>query len=245
MGIMLKKRIFILIFFIQFISCNNLNAIKKPQVMIGIKSSQNLKKEIDFDYVYPNSIGDMFYCSIEQKILKIFNIKYLFNITYSQYNKNVSNFSYLKNLNLKNYIYFSFKIPVSSKFNHSLQLKLSPQYYSSAGENYYKMYNSLSYTFSIKNFKMLIQYSNQFSSRDKDSFKHKINFTFYWAFPKYDFIKFKGYLSLYFEHGLYNELDIFPLTKASFKFEVAFDFNKNSFEDIFTHNQQEENIYSD
>ena len=216
-------------------------SIPKPIIRTGITSYNYFKYLYENDSIYPSTIRDNLFISAEEKFTKFFKLAHRFDLNYSNYNKYSYDLNDLKAIDISNRIKFIFYI---TKI-HTIIFEIKPTYYNRYGEEYYKQTNKLQYNLRLKYFRMRSYYSNYFSSREDDLFYHNINLSFYWYFPKKDFIKYKVSGSVYFQHYYSNDKKISPLKSARVGFEIVFDFNKMDLEDLYDKYKNEDEFFEE
>jgi len=220
------------LFFLHLLSASYGFAIDKPLLKSGFLSSMDIKFLDDNKSIYPQIIKDTVFLSFKEKLNDYFTFYHKIEFEYKRYNKFSKNIDDLRNIYLKNNLKFDFTI---NKFNKII-FYTTPVYQSNS-ENIFKMSNKLEYRLSLKNFCFQTYYSNSFILKENQTMNHKINFNFYFSFPKKEFIKFKTTLSTTLQNYIYEQKNILPLKSVNLNFEVAFDFNNKSFEDIFSINE--------
>ena len=222
------------IFFIVIISYNFF-CIDRPLIKLGSKSLGNFYYSRDKDLFYPYEISDNFYFYLQEKFNFYFTLKYKFDFFYIDKNKYSKNLTDLVILKINNYFIFDINI----NKNNSFYLSVVPIIEKDDNEVLFKNRNKLSYSLKFKNFNFKLSYSNNYLLKKNEKFNHNLSFLFYFNFPKVDFIKYKCELVCYFQHYIYKDLFITPFNKAIFSFEVAIDFNKIDFENLFNNKNEE------
>ena len=173
---------------------------------------------------------DNYYFVFEERFTDFFKVRQRTDYFYTNYNKYSDNIGNLRSLIIHNSVNLIFNL---SKQNE-VQFLSKPMYYYMYGEKYFKLMNKIQYSLSFSNFTFKVSYGNQYTFRDNELFYHNMSMLFYWSPKKADFIKFKSYLTVYFNHNINeSEKSIFPLKQASINLEIALDFNKINFEDFF------------
>lgn len=227
----MKKVIIMLFFCIEII----LGSIERPVLRSGIKTYNYFKIQLEDETIYPSTIKDNLYISVEEAFSDFFKIMYRFDIKYSNYNKYSLDLHDLNAYEIKNRLKFFFNIRKKSK----IQLEIQPTYNYKYGEEYYRQISKILYSLRLKYFRFSTYYSNNFTSKEDDLFYHKIGSSFYWYFKKSDIIKYKASYSIYFQHYIDNEIEISPIKSANLSFEIILDFNKIDIEEIF--NKKDDN----
>jgi hypothetical protein len=217
-----------IIILVLSLSLSMLNSIDKPLIKTGNSSYENFTLEKTEKSIYPSSIKDSVFISIDEKFHEYFTGKYKIQFDYTSNNKyskdleNLYSFSMCNNLNL------IFTLGVNR-----LEFSIKPSLMNLYGDNYFKDYNMISYKLNIKNFMFTANYSNQFSINKNELILHKINFSFYWNFPEKEFLKFKSSVIVNLQNPLSENNTICTLKGFNINFEMAIDFNNINFENLF------------
>lgn len=221
----MKKVITILFIFSSILMAYCFN---KPVIRLGVISNENIKLLSYSNFIYPSVIKDSVFISFEEKLNKYFNLYHKVEFEYVNYNKFSSNLNVLRNIKISNNIKLDFNI------NHSNRIVIwcSPIFITHETK-YFKMSNKIEYKLSLRNFRFDTSYSNSFALKDDETMNHKLNWSFYFSMPKINFIKFKTSLTVTLENPINNNTAISPLKSLYFNFELALDFNNDTFEKIF------------
>lgn len=239
-----------LITMILILSVNFINPIEKPKIITGINSNGSYgliedDNEIYNYSIYPSTISDNIFFSIEEKITCFFKYKHKISFYTYDYNKYSSNLENLKSVVFKTTLDL-FIIPQK---NNEIKLTANPMIYYKSGEIYLKLRNKIQYELDLKNFLFKTYYSNLYSFKEDEIFYHNIAFNFCWSPNKYNFIKFKSGINIFLQHYIndfYDKLKETSLLKSvKFNFEIAIDFNKVDFDEVFNKNYEDENFFND
>ena len=225
----------IFIFFAFFSCVLSLNSIEKPVLKSGSHSYVNFNKNDNYD-LYPSSIKDTVYASISEDFNDYFTFKYKTEFDYSNYNKYVSDIDDLNSLAFVNHISFYVNIPECNSFLFYLRPGMKYQY----GERYFTDTAVIQYKLKLKYFSFVTYYSNRFMLKEKEFIYHKFNLSFYWSIPSKNFLKFKTSVNVTLQNPLYEMKDFSPLDNIGFSFEMAIDFNKVNFEEVFKQDEDED-----
>ncbi len=227
------KKVFI--FFTLLVGCYNAICIDKPLIKFGSNSLTYLTYNLDKELFYPSSSSDNFYFYLYEKFNFHFALKYKLDFFYISKNRYSQEISELTILKINNY----FVIKININKENSFYILISPMVEKNQDQFLFKNRNKFNYSLKIKNFNFKLTYTNSYLLKEKEKFNHNLSFLFYFNFPKAEFIKYKCELSFYFQHYIYENIIISPLNKALFSFEVAIDFNKITFEDLFNNKNEE------
>ena len=215
-------------------------AIKKPKITSGINSYGYFKLLEGSDSLYPSTLKDNIFFSIYEAFCPLFQLRDKIEVFYSNYNKYSDDLENLLGVIFKNTLYLYIK----PQKNNQIQIITKPMLYYQYGETYFKLMNKAQYKFSMKYFTFKTCYSHQFCLKPDELFYHNIFFAFYWNHPKTKFVKFKTSTTVYLQHYIDKNEDIVsPLKSVKFSFEVAIDFNKIDFEDVFDKKEDEDNFF--
>lgn len=234
----------ILIIYLILISKNFINPIEKPKIKTGISSYEYYKKQKDQETLYPSSISDKLFFSIEEKLTDYFKFGYKIDFSTYDYNKYSSNLENLKAITFNNTLNLLF---MSQK--NEIKLTTKPMLYYKYGEIQFKQMNKIQYKLDLKNFSFKTYYSHQYNFKKDELFYHNIACAFYWNLPKHNFIKFKSEISVYLQHYTENyeekmkEISIIKSTK--FNFEIAIDFNKINFYELFDKKNNDDEFFEE
>lgn len=221
----------VLIFIILMI-CYNISSINKPFIKFGSRSLGYFFYNLNKNLFYPSSNFDNFYFYLEEKINFYFTFKYRFDFFYIDKNKYTNDINNLIILKANNYLGFNINI----NKNNSFYILISPMIEKEKDQFLFRNKNKFDYLLKVKNFNFKFSYSNSYLLKEKEKLNHNFSMLFYFSFPELDFIKYKLELSCYFQHYIFEDIVISPLNRAIFSFEVAIDFNRIDFEDIFNSN---------
>ncbi|MBN2479593.1 MAG: hypothetical protein JXA94_05135, partial [Parachlamydiales bacterium] len=127
------KRLSSIIFFILiFILKNNyfIFSAKKPKIVTGINSSGYYKKLEENEDIYPSSLKDNLFFSIEEELFSFFKFRHRVDFYNSHYNYYSENLEKLKSYNLNNSLTLFFYI----KKPNEIKLMTRPIIYYKYGE---------------------------------------------------------------------------------------------------------------
>ena len=209
-----------------------LGSIDKPLIITGIKSYSAFKMSNDF--LYPNSSNDALFFKIKESFNQYLSLSYGFDFIYSDNIKLTDDLRKLATFNFNNSLGMTlniknFKLLCSSKFNLNLN----------ANKLVFQNLNLVSFVYSVTNFKLKISYYNNYKATLNDIFNHKVSFNFNWNFKKYSFIKFNTTTDVYLQHKVDGSFDLSPLKKVKINIAIALDFDKISFEHVFSSEDEE------
>ena len=216
-------------------------AIKKPKIKIGINSYGYFKLLEEPESLYPSTLKDNIFFLIDETFSKFFRLKHRIDLYYSHYNKYNDNLEKLQGLIFNN----TLNLYIQPQKNNQIQLCTKPMLYYKYGERYLKLMNKIQYRLLLKHFLFKTYYSHQYSFKPDELFYHNISLAFYWNFPKKKFMKFKTAITVYLQHYTDDKQKdvISPLKSARLNFEIAIDFNKIKFEDIFDKKENEDDFF--
>ena len=238
-----KKNIFILIL---LLSLNIIYSIDKPKIRTGITSYgfYKLSELYENDTIYPSTLYDKSFFSIEEKLFDFFKYRYRTDFLTYDYNKYNSNMENLKSIACYNTLDLYLILT-----KNEIKISTKPMMYYKYGETYLKLMNKIQYKLDLKNFVFRTYYSHLYTFKDDEIFYHNVSFAFFWNLPKKDFLKFKSEVNIYLQHytdDFKNDLKkISPLKSVKFNFELAIDFNKIDFKEIFNKDESEEDFFDD
>ncbi|OHD21768.1 MAG: hypothetical protein A2Y34_12405 [Spirochaetes bacterium GWC1_27_15] len=227
------KKIFISIIFLQL---NLIFCVDKPIIKTGLNSTTNLQLVKENNSLYPEKFQDMVYLSFEEKISKYFSFRHKIDFQWSQTNKATKNLSELTSFLLNNSIYLNFAINDKNKIN----IFTKPIMDIEKNQPSFKATNKIEYRLSLQNFLFSVYYSHNFAIKQNELFNHKLNFSFYWNFTKLEFVKFKTTFNINFQHYIFENKYVFPIKSGNLSFEVAIDFNKTDFNELFDKKEEDE-----
>lgn len=226
----------ILIIFIIFIINNYSYSIEKPTIKTGINSYGFFGLYND-DQMYPTTLKDDLFTVFQERFSSFFSFRHRTDLFITSYNKYSDNLEDLKSMLLFNTICLNFY--PAKKNEITFMTKPMVYYYNS--ERYFKLMDKIQYKLNFNNFIFKTSYSHQYSFKINEIFYHNYSAGFYWKIPKKEFIKFKTLITIYFQHYVNdNRKNISPVKSAVFNFEIAIDFNKLSFEELFDKNEDNE-----
>jgi len=211
----------------------NVYCIKKPLLKSGHLFYSEIKSSKDLKSIYLYSTKDIVFLSLREEISDWFYFYHRVEFEYKRTNKYLKEMDDLKNIQLRNDLKFNFNL---GRYNR-LIFYFSPVFTSNS-KNIFKMSNKVEYRLSLKNFLFQTYYSHNFKFKEGEIFNHRLNFSFYYSIPKREFVKFKTSLNIDLQHYVYETKYIFPLKNINCRFEVAFDFNKKSFTEIFDNKEE-------
>ena len=237
------KSIFIIIL---LITLNPIYSINKPKIRTGLTSNgfYKLSKSKEEQSLYPSKLYDKLFFSIEEKLSDFLKYRYKVDFYTYDYNKYNSNLENLKSIAFYNTIDLFL---IFSK--NEIKTSTKPMVYYKYGEIYLKLMNKLQYKLDLKNFSFKTYYSHLYTFKDNELFYHNISIAFFWSLPEKDFMKFKTEINVYLQHYIENFQDttknISPLKSVKFNFELAVDFNKIKFEEVFKNDENEDNFFDE
>ncbi len=225
---------------IIFLSINYIESIEKPKIRTGINSNGSYKLTEEDCSLYPTTLSDNLFFSIEEKLSIFFKYRHKIDFYTYDYNKYSSNLENLKSIVLKNSLDLFF-IPQK---NNEVKLTTNPSLYYKYGEIYLRLMDKIQYKLDLKYFLFKTYYSHLYTFKDDELFNHNIAFAFYWIPGKYDFIKFKSEINIYLQHYIndFNDMqkDVSFIKCVKLNFEIAIDFNKVDFDEVFNKNDEDD-----
>lgn len=226
--------------------CNIINSIDMPKIKTGITSYEYYKliEPIENESIYPSTIYDKLFFSIEEKLSDYFKYKYRVDFYAYDYNKYSSNLENLKSIAFYNGLDLFFILK-----KNEIKITTKPMLYYKYGEIYLKLIDKVQYKLDFKNFEFKTYYSNLYTFREDELFYHNLSLAFFWNLPKKDFMKFKSEVSVYLQHYI-NDFENtgkkVPILKSiKFNFELAIDFNKIEFDEIFNKDDNDDDFFND
>ncbi len=220
------KKIFIAIF---AAGCCLLFSTEKPVLKTGFNTTGNFKSKNSSCDIYPETTYEKLYLSLDEKFSEFFRFYNRTDFYYYDYNKYNDNLSFLRSYMAASQFYLYF---YAAKINEIL-LRMKPEVSYYGGNVVFSLESYIQYKLKIDNFCFKMKYSMQYSDKPGALFYHNFLFSFYWSHPKYDFIKYKTSLSVYFQHYTSGTKQAAFLKSTAFNFEIALDFNKVDYEDLF------------
>ncbi len=241
---MLLNNLKIILSIIFILSSNIINSTEKPKIKTGISSSGYYKKHDNQETFYPSSLCDKLFFSIEDKLTDFFKFRHKIDLYSYDYNKYSSNIEDLKSIKFNNTLDLLFILP-----NNKIKLTTKPMIYYKYGEIQFKQMNKIQYNLDLKNFSFKTYYSHLYNFKKDELLIHNISCAFYWNFPKHNFIKFKSEVSVYLQHYTekYEERmkNISIIKNTKINFEIAIDFNKINFYDLFDNNNKDDEFFEE
>ena len=229
----MKKVVLILCLFLPIF----VFGVKKPLLKSGFLSNCDLKLLSNEKFIYPSSLKDAIFISFQEELSDYFSFYHKIEFEYKNSNKFTKDIDDLRNITLRNSIKFDFTINKSNKI-----LFYTTPIFVSNSENIFKITNKIEYKLNLLYFNFNAYYSNSFTFKENELLNHKINIIFYFSIPKKTFIKYKTSLSVELQNYIYERKNISPLKDVNFSFEVAFDFNNKSFDEIFNNYKEEQDF---
>ena len=224
-----------ILFFLTFLSFSGVCILfsqNKPVFFVGFNSSQGYDDNALYSF-YQESITDSYYLGIKQKIGKnvLFYNKTTFIMNTDQ--KITSKMADLRVYKLTDYLSLSVNLNEKSSF----KFYTLPQFDLGTGKVTFKTNNIIEYKLKLTGFQFRTYYKNNLNMIENEPVKHNIVSCFYWTVKNMEFIKFKSGVSIYIQNNLDSAKYILPVYKSSINFEMAIDFNKLKFDEVFENNE--------
>ena len=203
-------------------------AAELPLMSFGMKTYSAGANDTFGDFYFDGSYNNAF-AAVNQKIGKHLSLKGETDFVYKSSIAKTNQLTDLRNYIISNKLSFTF----SNKYIR-LTTAVKPIAATAKSEFYYKQLNYFSIkAITCKYLTIETIYQNQFMLRDGETMTHKIRCNFSWYFEKAKFIHFRGGMTFYLQHSIYETKNIPVLKKATVDLYCAIDFNKVNFEKIF------------
>jgi len=221
----MKKVIIILITTFTAVS---IFAAELPLMSFGMKTYSAGANDTFGDFYFDGSYNNAF-VTVTQKLGKHFNLKGETDFVYKSSIAKANQLTDLRNYIISNKVSFAFK----NKYIR-LTTAVKPIAVSSKSEFYYKQLNYFSIkAITCKYLTIDTIYQNQFLLKSGETMTHKLQCNFTWHFAKAEYMHFRGGMTFYLQHGIYETKNIPVLKKATVNLYCVIDFNKMNFEKTF------------
>jgi hypothetical protein len=212
-----------------------LNSMEKPVILTGTSSTANMTSAKNSD-IYPSIIKDSVYTSISEDFSDYFSMKERVDFEYESFNKYSEDPVNLNSCSFKSSTEFFFNFARANQFS----LDIKPGFNYQNGEKHFTDSAIVQYRLDLKYFRFVTYYSNRFTLKKNELVYHKINFAFYWNIPEKEYIKFKCAFNVVLQNCIYESKNISPLKSLNFTMEMAIDFNRIDFDEVFDRSEADE-----
>lgn len=231
--------IFFIILSFTFIPAGLWGEVKRPVLRWGVKSSASYALlEGSPPLLYPASMQDTFYFSLQQSFSPNFALSYRSSFSYSSSNRECSQLGDLYGIKHSNSWGFTFKFSE----NQSIRLNSTHSFSYKREQLYYSFLQNFSYNCKLNHLTLTASYSAGFTALSESLFKHRLGLTIYWTLPRREFLKFRSSLKFALKQGPGGEIEGSLLDGVAFSFELILDLNRLKLEEFYEKEEDEVNM---
>ncbi|MBR3731239.1 MAG: hypothetical protein IKQ61_13070 [Spirochaetales bacterium] len=230
----------VIVIMITFLSALSAFSIDLPLMSFGMKTYSAGANDLFGQFYFDGSYNNAF-VTVSQKLGKHCILRGETDFVYKSCIAKADLLTDLRNYIITNKLSFTFH-------NKYLRITaaLKPIAASAKSVFYYKQLNYLSIrAVTCKYLTIDTIYQNQFMLKSGETMAHKLQCNFTWHFAKTEYMHFRGGMTFWFQHGIYETKNIPALKKATVNLYCVIDFNKINFEKAFNEIEDKFKEYDD